>query len=85
MPDLNITIVLPSGGARAAPVRDRDADDEEEEGEDQVRRRTAVPRSVKERRIDVPPVAGIVHDDHAGHRKSAKRIERHQPRRLLHA
>ena len=44
--------------------RDRDADDEQEEREHQVGGRAAVPVGVPQRRVDVAPVAGVVHEDH---------------------
>ena len=57
----------------------RDADDEEEEGEDQVGRRPPVPGGVLERRVDVPPAAGVVDEQHRGDGHAAEDVERAEP------
>ena len=64
------------GERSSAAIRqdDRDAHDEDEEREDEVGRRPPVPVGVQERRVDVAPVAGCVHDHHGRHRHATEHV-----------
>jgi hypothetical protein len=59
----------------------RDADNEEEKWKNEIGGRPSVPRRVFERPIHMAAVARIVHDDHRGHRQTAKDVERDKTRR----
>ena len=59
--------------------RERHPDHEQEEREDEVGGRPPVPGDVQERPVDVPPVAGVVDEDHRGDGRAAEDVERQEP------
>src|SRR5205814_1025507 len=54
---------------------ERNANNEQEKGEDEVRRRAPMPGRVLEPWMHMPPVAGIVDQQHRRDAKAAQRID----------
>ena len=56
-------------------VYDGNAHDKQEKGKDEVSGGAAVPSGMFQRRVDVPPVARVVHQDHGCHGDATEYIE----------
>ena len=61
----------------------RHSHDEQEERENQIRGRTAMPLRMLERSADMPPVAGVIDQEHCCNRHSAEDVQGEEARFLI--